>query len=50
MQKTCPKNFKVKTNYLRHDSFIYFRGFGNLSYCREKPLKNCDKVFNKNVY
>ena len=26
---------KVKTNYLRHDQFISFRAFGNLSHCLE---------------
>ena len=27
--------FKVKTNYLRHDPFISFQAFGNLSLCQE---------------
>ena len=29
------KIFKVKTNYLRHDSFISFRPLGKLSRCQE---------------
>ena len=28
------RKIKVKTKYLRHDPFISFRAFGNLSYCQ----------------
>ena len=38
---------KVKTNYLRHDPFISFQAFGNLSHCQEQLLTTCDNVFNK---
>ena len=29
------KVFKVKGNYLRHDPFISFQAFGNLSHCQD---------------
>ena len=41
------KNFKVKTNYLRHDPFYSFQAFGNLSHCQQQLLTTCDNVFNK---
>ena len=44
--------FKVnaKTNYLRHDPFISFRAFRNLSHCQEQLLAICNNIFNKNIY
>ena len=41
------KIFKVKTSYLRHDPFISFQVFGNLSHCQKQLLTACNKVFDK---
>ena len=43
------KKIKVKTNYLRHDPFISFRAFRNLSHCQEQLLQLVITFLIKNV-